>query len=84
MTFFAASTLVVGAAYTLTMYKRVFFGPVVNDRVAQLKDVSGPDLIAFILLAAAVLIIGLFPNLMIQVFHNSVHKILLLSLHSKL
>ena len=84
VTFFAASTLVVGAAYTLTMYKRVFFGPVVNDRVAQLKDVSGPDLIAFILLAAAVLIIGLFPNLMIQVFHNSVHKILLLSLHSKL
>jgi NADH-quinone oxidoreductase subunit M len=82
--FLSATTLVVGAAYTLTMYKKVFFGPVANDQVAQLKDVRGTDLLAFVLLAAAVLWIGLCPNGMLNVFHGSVHKILQLSLHSKL
>jgi NADH-quinone oxidoreductase subunit M len=83
VTFLAASTLVVGAAYTLTMYKRVFYGPIVNDQVAKLRDVRGPDLLAFILLAAAVLCLGLYPNFLLNMMHSSVHQILELSVRSK-
>ena len=42
LAFFAATTLVLGAAYTLWMVKRVVFGEVANDGVAQLQDVSAP------------------------------------------
>src|SRR3990167_2676245 len=43
VTFFAASTLVLGATYTLWMYRRVFFGPVVHPSIERLKDVHGID-----------------------------------------
>src|SRR5690606_32091785 len=43
--FLAATTLVWGAAYTLWMYKRVIYGPVANDRVAALTDISGREFV---------------------------------------
>jgi len=39
--FLAATTLIIGAAYTLWMVKRVVFGEVANDKVAKLQDVNG-------------------------------------------
>ena len=36
----AGTTLILGASYTLWMYKRVFFGPVANDQVASFKDLT--------------------------------------------
>jgi len=84
ITFLAATTLVVGAAYTLTMYMRVFYGPVDHDKVKQLMDVRGFDLAAFTLLAVAVLALGLYPNGMLNVFHSSVHQILELSVRTKI
>ena len=38
--FFAASTLIIGAAYTLWMYKRVIYGKIVHDAVAKLDDIN--------------------------------------------
>lgn len=84
VTFFAASTLVIGAAYTLWMYKRVFFGAVANDTVASLQDVRGVDLLSFILLAAAVLWIGLYPNALLHVLHASVNNLLTITTQSHL
>lgn len=84
VTFFAASTLVIGAAYTLWMYKRVFFGAVANDTVAGLQDVRGVDVLSFVLLAAAVLWIGLYPNALLNVLHASVNNLLTITTHSHL
>lgn len=76
VTLLAASTLVIGAAYTLWMYKRVFFGEVVNEKVAALKDVSGVDKFTFVLLAAAVLWLGIYPQVLLNMFHASVGHLL--------
>lgn len=84
VTFFAASTLVIGAAYTLWMYKRVFYGPITNTAVAELKDIGATDAIIFVLLTVAVFWIGLYPNLLLNVFHASIDHLLQVSLQSHL
>lgn len=84
ITFFAALTLVVGAAYTLWMYKRVFYGPVANEQVAKLIDVSRLDIVIFILLAAPIFFIGLYPQWLLNIFHASVGHLLDLSVQTKL
>ena len=57
----AGTTLVLGAAYTLWLVKRVIFGAVANDHVAALKDVNGREFLVLGVLAAAVLLLGLWP-----------------------
>ncbi len=84
VSFLAGLSLIIGAAYTLWMYKRVFFGPVVHDEVAKLKDVNGIEITVLILLAAAILFIGLWPQPLLEIFHSSVGHLLDLSLQSKL
>ncbi len=84
VTLFAASTLIIGAAYTLWMYKRVFYGPVANEQVAKLKDIQGVDMVVFVLLGAAVLWIGLYPNALLNVFHATIGHLLQISLQSRL
>ena len=79
----ASSTLVIGAAYTLYMYRRVFYGEVKSEAVAALQDVSGLNLLLFVLLAAAVLLIGFFPNPMLNIFHQSIDNLLHLSIATK-
>jgi NADH-quinone oxidoreductase subunit M len=59
--FLAAVTLVLGAAYTLWLVKRVVFGPVGNDHVAHLQDLNGREFVVLGVLAAAVLALGLWP-----------------------
>jgi NADH-quinone oxidoreductase subunit M len=48
---FAASTMIVGAAYTLWMYKRVVFGAVANHHVAELTDINAREFLIFVLFA---------------------------------
>ncbi|MCX7961027.1 MAG: NADH-quinone oxidoreductase subunit M [Burkholderiales bacterium] len=72
----AASTLVLGAAYTLWMYKRVIFGAVANERVARLKDLNARELLVLGLLAAAVLAMGVYPLPFTEVMHGSVNELL--------
>jgi NADH-quinone oxidoreductase subunit M len=59
--FLAATTLVLGAAYTLWLVKRVIFGPVGNDHVAELKDLNPREFLVLGVLAAGVLALGLYP-----------------------
>src|SRR5499427_808473 len=61
LAFFAATTLVLGAAYTLWMVKRVVFGAVANDHVAELPDVSAREFWMLMVLAVAVLLVGIWP-----------------------
>jgi NADH-quinone oxidoreductase subunit M len=76
LAFAAASTLVLGAAYTLWMYKRVIFGGVANDHVAKLKDLNPREFIVLGLLAAAVLWMGVYPLPFTEVMHSSVKELL--------
>ncbi len=70
--FWAATTLIIGASYTLWMYKRVIFGPIANEKVASLTDISGFELSAYVLLAAMVVIMGIYPKPMLDYIHNTV------------
>jgi NADH-quinone oxidoreductase subunit M len=65
--FLAASTLVLGAAYTLWLVKRVIFGEVANDKVAALKDINGREFLVLGMLAIAVLLVGLWPAPLLDV-----------------
>ncbi len=76
LAFVAATTLVWGAAYTLWMYKRVIFGAVANDHVAALRDLNGREALVLGLLAAAVLLMGVYPLPVTDVMHASVKELL--------
>ncbi len=58
----AATTLILGAAYSLWMYKRVIFGDVANDNVAGLSDIGAREFLVLALLAGAVLWMGVYPK----------------------
>jgi NADH-quinone oxidoreductase subunit M len=58
---------VLGAAYTLWLVKRVIFGAVANDKVAALKDLDGREYFVLSALAAAVLLVGLWPAPLLDV-----------------
>jgi NADH-quinone oxidoreductase subunit M len=74
--FAAATTLILGAAYTLWMVKRVVFGAVGNDHVAELKDIGGREFLVLGLLAVCVLAMGLYPFPFTEVMHASVDNLL--------
>jgi len=74
--FAAATTLILGAAYTLWMVKRVVFGKVANDKVAALTDVSAREFAILALLAATVIGMGLYPQPFSEVMHSSVNELL--------
>ena len=73
--FLGAMTLILGAAYTLWMVKRVLFGEVANDNVAALTDVNAREFWMLALLAFFVLLIGLWPDLLANVMHASVENL---------
>ena len=74
--FLAALTLILGAAYTLWMVKRVIFGEVGNDNVAALQDVNRREFWMLGSLAAFVLLLGLWPDLVGRVMHASVEHLI--------
>jgi NADH-quinone oxidoreductase subunit M len=59
--FLAATTLIIGAAYTLWMVKRVIFGDIANDNVKALTDINAREGLLLVILAASVLALGLYP-----------------------
>jgi NADH-quinone oxidoreductase subunit M len=72
----AASTMIWGAAYTLWMVKRVYFGAVANEHVRELKDVNTREFAMLAILAIAVLAMGLYPKPFTDVMHVSVTELL--------
>ncbi len=80
----AATTLILGATYTLYMYKRVFFGEITNPNVITMSHIHPVEKLVFVLLAVAILSIGLYPQPLLNLFHASIDNLLRLSLLSKL
>jgi len=80
----AAVTLILGAAYTLWLVKRVVFGPVTSPRVAALEDLNRREFIVLGSLAAAVLLIGVWPAPLLKVMQPTVHHLLTQAVATKL
>ena len=80
----AGTTLVFGAAYTLWMYKRGIFGEIANDDVKELKDISPREVVFLSLLAAMVLIMGVWPYPFLEVMHASVEHLVTQATANKL
>jgi NADH-quinone oxidoreductase subunit M len=73
--FFAATTLVLGAAYTLWMVKRVIYGEVANENVAALEDLNIREFAVLAVLALAVLIVGLWPAPLVEMMEVTIQHL---------
>jgi NADH-quinone oxidoreductase subunit M len=82
--FLAGLTLILGAAYSLWMYKRVIYGAVANERVADLKDVNGIEFTVLAALAVMVLLFGLWPAPLLDVMGPTVEHLIEQATRSKL
>ena len=82
--FWAATTLIIGAAYTLWMVKRVIWGPIANAQVETLQDLSKFELSAYVLLAGAVIAMGVYPKPVLDYVHQTVSYTLAQADKSKL
>jgi len=74
--FAAATTLILGAAYTLWMVKRVIFGEIANDNVRGLTDINKREFSILVVLALAVLFMGVYPKPFTDVMHVSVDALI--------
>ena len=72
----AATTLVFGAAYTLWMVKRVYFGDVANSDVKALADLDKREMLVLSALAIAVLWMGVYPKPFTDVMNVSVGELI--------
>jgi NADH-quinone oxidoreductase subunit M len=82
--FLAATTLVLGAAYTLWMIKRVVYGEVANDNVAGLADLNGREFLVLGILAISVLLLGLWPAPLVDMMNTTVEQLVTQVVRSKL
>ena len=84
LAFLAATTLVLGAAYTLWMVKRVIFGEIGNEGVAKLQDIGFRELFMLAVLAIAVLGLGIWPERLVDVMDQTLQQLLAHVAQSKL
>ncbi len=82
--FAAALTLIIGAAYTLWMVKRVIFGEVVNAAVATLKDVNAREAWMLGSLVFLIILMGVWPNPLLDLMHATIEHLAQQALTSKL
>jgi NADH-quinone oxidoreductase subunit M len=72
----AALTLIVGAAYTLWMVKRVVFGSIQNPKVTEMEDLDRREAGMLLFVAVGVLLIGVWPAPLLEVMAASVDQLL--------
>ncbi len=75
-TFLAATTLIFGAGYTLWMVKRVIYGAIANEHVAVLEDVNAREMTFLVILAVAVLAMGLYPRPLAELMNPTIQELL--------
>ena len=76
LAFLAATTLILGAAYTLWLIKRVIFGEIGNEGVASLKDVDRREFFMLGVLAFAVLLLGVWPAPLMELMEPTLGALL--------
>jgi len=81
-TVLAGTTIILGAVYMLTLFKRTFFGPITNEANRNLPDLTGRELTALVPLVAIVIWLGVYPKPVLQPIDTSV-KALVSFMHEK-
>ncbi len=72
----AATTLILGAAYSLWLYKRVIFGKPLNDTIERLEDINSREKVILFSLAILILALGIFPQPLIEIMQPSLEVLL--------
>jgi NADH-quinone oxidoreductase subunit M len=80
----AASTLIIGAAYTLWLVKRVMYGEVANAHVAEMKDLNGREVLVLGVFAVGVLAIGIWPKPLTDLMEPAIAQLAAQLAHTKL
>ena len=80
----AATTLIIGAAYTLWLVKRVMYGEVANVHVAEMKDINGREALVLGVFAVGVLAIGLWPKPLTDLMEPAIQQLAMQLVNSKL
>jgi NADH-quinone oxidoreductase subunit M len=71
----ATSGILLGAAYMLWTYQRVFMGPV-NEKYANLTEISGREIATLAPLAFVILLLGIFPALFLNTIDPTMEQVL--------
>jgi NADH-quinone oxidoreductase subunit M len=74
--FFAATSMILGVAYMLWLYRRVIFGELVKDTLKGIRDMRANEVIAFAPLVVLVIVMGVYPSLFLDPMHASVNQLL--------
>jgi NADH-quinone oxidoreductase subunit M len=69
--FLAATTLIFGAAYTLWMIKRVFYGDIANTHVNELTDLNKREFLILSILALLVIGFGVYPHPLTEILQST-------------
>jgi NADH-quinone oxidoreductase subunit M len=72
----AASSLILGAAYMLWLYRRVMFGEVTNPKVAGLTDLTSREWLIFTPLVILTFLLGIYPNIVLELLHAPVLELI--------
>jgi len=84
LAFLAATTLILAAGYTLWLVKRVIFGEIANDNVANLKDLNPREFLLMGVLAFFVLLLGVWPAPLLDVMNATIDQLVAHIAQSKL
>lgn len=75
ITILAGLTIILGAVYMLVLYKKVFFGPLTNEKNKKLVDIKGREMAALAPLVALVIYFGVYPKPILEPVDNSVKQL---------
>ncbi len=75
---FAGTSMVLGAIYMLRLYRNVMLGPITNDEVRSLEDISQREIWCLLPLVILTIFIGLYPNYIVKFYENNILSITLL------
>ena len=73
--FFAAITLIIGAAYSLWLIKRVIFGKPLNERISGMQEMTVVEALPLVTLAFLVLTLGLWPAPLVEIMSTSIENL---------
>jgi len=73
--FFAAITLIIGAAYSLWLIKRVIFGKPLNERISGMQEMTVIEALPLVTLAFLVLSLGLWPAPLVEIMSTSIENL---------
>ncbi|MFN8769872.1 MAG: NuoM family protein [Neisseriaceae bacterium] len=80
----AGSTLILGAGYTLWMYKRTIFGSITNHHVTEMNDINFNEFCVLLLLAIAVIWMGVYPQIFVSKMQVGIKDVIGFAMQSKL